>query len=114
MPIEVVQQVKVNVDGVTYRGELGDKKVITQLETKLTAYEKAKAELDEFLSTHAIQREAAAVATAPAPKRNSRSAGKSRPDASAVRAWAKGKGMEVNDRGAIPKHIVDSYLKEND
>ncbi|MFD0407327.1 histone-like nucleoid-structuring protein Lsr2 [Kitasatospora sp. NPDC127116] len=112
MPIEVVQQVKVNVDGVTYRGELGDKKVITQLEAKLTAYEKSKTDLDEFLAEHGIQREAASTPASPAPKRN-RSAGKPGPDASAVRAWAKGKGMEVNDRGAIPKHIVDSYLKEN-
>ncbi|MFJ8472401.1 hypothetical protein [Kitasatospora sp. NPDC094011] len=38
-------------------------------------------------------------------------ASKSGPDASAVRAWAK--GMEVNDRGAIPKHVVDAYLKAN-
>lgn len=28
-----------------------------------------------------------------------------------VRAWAKAQGLDVNDRGAVPKHIIDMYKK---
>jgi hypothetical protein len=27
----------------------------------------------------------------------------------AIRAWARGRGMDVNDRGRIPRHIVEQY-----
>ena len=33
----------------------------------------------------------------------------SRKDFSAVRTWAKSQGLEVSERGRIPKHIVEQY-----
>jgi hypothetical protein len=31
----------------------------------------------------------------------------------AIREWARGKGMKVNDRGRIPTEVVDAYHQEN-
>ncbi|HEX4253071.1 MAG TPA: Lsr2 family protein [Pseudonocardia sp.] len=31
----------------------------------------------------------------------------------AIREWARGKGMKVNDRGRIPSEVVDAYHQEN-
>ena len=40
---------------------------------------------------------------------NRRSASKRRKDLSAVRTWAKGEGLDVSERGRIPKNIVEQY-----
>jgi hypothetical protein len=31
----------------------------------------------------------------------------------AIREWARGKGMKVNDRGRIPSEVADAYHQEN-
>jgi len=31
----------------------------------------------------------------------------------AIREWARGKGMKVNDRGRIPSEVVEAYHQEN-
>jgi Lsr2 len=31
----------------------------------------------------------------------------------AIREWARGKGMKVNDRGRIPSEVVEAYRQEN-
>lgn len=31
----------------------------------------------------------------------------------AIREWARGQGLKVNDRGRIPNEIVEAYHKEN-
>ena len=40
---------------------------------------------------------------------NRRSSSNSRKDLSAVRTWAKSQGLEVSERGRIPKNIVEQY-----
>ncbi len=34
-------------------------------------------------------------------------------DASEIRAWARGKGYEVNKRGRLQQELIDAYRKEN-
>lgn len=37
----------------------------------------------------------------------------SRADNDAIRAWAKGKGKTVSDRGRVPKDIVDAFNEDH-
>jgi hypothetical protein len=38
-----------------------------------------------------------------------RSSAPSRKDLSAVREWARGEGIEVSDRGRVPKSVIEKY-----
>jgi Lsr2 len=35
------------------------------------------------------------------------------PESDAIRAWAKGNGFEVNDRGRIPQDVLDAYQRRS-
>lgn len=35
------------------------------------------------------------------------------PDPATVRAWARSKGIDVNDRGRVPGHVINAYLEDH-
>jgi Lsr2 len=51
----------------------------------------------------------AAARKAPSPRRPARAARGSRHDQSEVRAWARGQGIQISDRGRIPADVLARY-----
>lgn len=49
------------------------------------------------------------AALAPAPRRAGGPARTDRDQLAAIRDWARRRGLEVNDRGRIPAHILEQY-----
>ncbi|MFI5865835.1 Lsr2 family protein [Streptomyces sp. NPDC051546] len=83
------------LDGRTYEIDLNDKN------TK---------KLRDFLEKYAAagRRQAKSGTAAPSKtKRSAASAGSG--DTAEIRAWAKGQGMNVNDRGRVPQEIREAY-----
>lgn len=51
-----------------------------------------------------------------APRRSGGNGGRSSADReqnTAIREWARKRGMEVSDRGRIPSHVLDAYHREH-
>lgn len=59
--------------------------------------------LDKFIKV------ARKVGTSGARTRSRRSSGGSNSDSAKVREWAKSQGIEVNERGRIPKAVIEQY-----
>lgn len=49
-----------------------------------------------------------------APTRRTKIGPQSKHDLNAVRAWARGKGKTVSDRGRIPKDIIEAFNTEHE
>ena len=54
----------------------------------------------------------AAGRTAPRPKRKPARGTSGPQDLAAVRRWARANGLDVADKGRIPRHVIESYQKE--
>jgi hypothetical protein len=90
------ETVTFSLDGVTYEIDLSSKNADT---------------LRKTLSRYADRARKARAADAGRARRDGHGTGASgtRERSADIRAWAKQRGILVNDRGRIPAHVVDAY-----
>jgi hypothetical protein len=97
------QEVTFSVQGTDYTIDLG-KKNLAALEKALKPY------IDAATKTASgAKRTAKKSATKSGPPRRSTRSVSSGQDTQAIRDWAKAQGMEVSDRGRIPRAVLDQY-----
>ncbi|MEU7104297.1 Lsr2 family protein [Streptomyces sp. NPDC046215] len=78
------------------------------------SHDKLMDALRPFLSAQGARRVRGGASSSAATKTRRRPAGAAGgQDTSAIRAWAKSAGLEVNDRGRVPASIREAYEKAN-
>ncbi|MGW5735749.1 MULTISPECIES: Lsr2 family DNA-binding protein [Streptomyces] len=109
---KVVQHVELEVNGKTYTGQVSDQDTVAKLQKLATAYEKASDALISAMDEAGVKQERGSFSVQAA-KPKTKSGTGATPDGvdpTAVREWAAANNVQVNDRGRVPKSVIDQYL----
>ncbi|MBM7791345.1 histone-like nucleoid-structuring protein Lsr2 [Tenggerimyces flavus] len=93
---EAEESVKFTLDGVSYEIDLSGKNA-----------QKLRNAFSQYVDS--ARRVGGRAARGRAPKAAARSGGSRKPETADIRAWAKGQGYDVSDRGRIPADVIEAY-----